>query len=374
MASGGGGFERKWYRPLSEFIFFLAPNCFPTRATMAGNVARLVFERNEEADLNTELRMPQAHVARAAERQGRSSMPRISINEMTTYHWSFDEDVTHYETIGVGGVGVWRRKLTEFGDERGIEMLRDSRLMVSSLACAGGFTGSDGQTFREAVDDALDAVHLAAEMKAACLIVVTGARAGHTANHARRLASEALKELGDAGAALGVQIAVQPMHRQPFGRWTFLTSLAETLDLLGRCRHPQVGLVFDVVQFWNEASTDRKLSEIVPLIKMVGLSDIRTTGRDRAENAPSGESVPLSEMVRRLEEAGYRGWYDLQILCEKSWMSDYARLLADCCRTLEAACPQLFADGDETPPAFAAPHSGEGAGALRFADEPAPPY
>ncbi len=33
-------------------------------------------------------------------------MPRLSMNEMTTYHWSFLEDVTAYRASGVDCIGV----------------------------------------------------------------------------------------------------------------------------------------------------------------------------------------------------------------------------------------------------------------------------
>ncbi len=38
-------------------------------------------------------------------------MSRLSINELTTYRWSFEEDVNHYHQAGVAGIGVWRQKL-----------------------------------------------------------------------------------------------------------------------------------------------------------------------------------------------------------------------------------------------------------------------
>src|SRR5262245_53682220 len=165
-------------------------------------------------------------------------MPRFSINEMTTYHWSFLEDIPGYETAAIEGIGVWRRKLAEFGEERGAELLLESGLSVSSFSCAGGFTGSDGQTHREAVDDALDALRIAAEIRAGCLVVVAGARAGHTLNHARRLLCDALLELGDAAGAADLHVALLPTHRLPVERWSFLTSLEATLGILERCRHP----------------------------------------------------------------------------------------------------------------------------------------
>ncbi len=92
-------------------------------------------------------------------------MPRLSMNEMTTYRWSFDEDVQHYRAAGIPAIGVWRRKLSDFGEQRGIELLKESGLAVSNLLWAGGFTGSEGHTFRESVDDAVEAIRLAGAMQ-----------------------------------------------------------------------------------------------------------------------------------------------------------------------------------------------------------------
>src|SRR5271163_3357150 len=107
-------------------------------------------------------------------------MTRLSVNEMTTYRWSFEEDVTHYRAAGIGAIGVWRQKLADFGEERGADLLADSGLVVSNLLWAGGFTGSDGHSFRESLNDAADAVRLAGALRAKALIVYSGGRGGHT--------------------------------------------------------------------------------------------------------------------------------------------------------------------------------------------------
>ena len=66
---------------------------------------------------------------------------------------------------------------------------------MSNLLWAGGFTGSDGHTFRESVDDAAEAIRLAAALHARSLVVYSGAPGGHTHNHARRLLVDALRQL-----------------------------------------------------------------------------------------------------------------------------------------------------------------------------------
>src|SRR5205809_555085 len=136
-------------------------------------------------------------------------MALLSMNELTTYRWSFEEDVRHYRAAGYDGIGVWREKLADYGEQRGKNLLDLSGLLVSTLSWAGGFTGSDGRSHAEAVEDALDAVRLAAQLRAGCLIVHSGARGGHTRNHVRRMFRGALEKVLAVAEPLAVTIAIE---------------------------------------------------------------------------------------------------------------------------------------------------------------------
>ena len=45
-------------------------------------------------------------------------MARLSINEMTTYRWSFEEDVVQLRAAGIPAIGVWRQKLADYGEAK----------------------------------------------------------------------------------------------------------------------------------------------------------------------------------------------------------------------------------------------------------------
>ena len=139
-------------------------------------------------------------------------MDRLSISEMTTFRWTFEEDVQNYANAGIRAIGVWRQKLSDFGEEKGVELLRESGLKVSGLSWAGGFTGSDGRSHKESVEDAKDAIQLAASLAADCLVLYTGARGGHTHNHARRLIKSAFGELMPLADQANVTLAGVPMR------------------------------------------------------------------------------------------------------------------------------------------------------------------
>ena len=267
-------------------------------------------------------------------------MARLSMNEMTTYRWSFEEDVARYAAAGIGAIGVWRQKLSDFGEDKGIELLAESGLKVSNLLWAGGFTGSDGRSLRDSIDDALEAVRLAAEMKAGCLIVYSGARAGHTHGHARRLVRDALAQVLPLAAELRVTLAIEPMHPECASDWTFLTCLKETLDMLSAVDNPQLKLAFDTYHLgWDRSIIDR-LGEFTRQIAIVHLGDgQRPRDRDQNRCRLGSGSIPLKEIVTALEAGGYRGHYDVELIGEEIEATDYQDLLKQSKRAFEDLLP-----------------------------------
>lgn len=264
-------------------------------------------------------------------------MARLSMNEMTTYRWSFEEDVARYAAAGIPAIGVWRQKLSDFGEEKGIELLAESGLAVSNLLWAGGFTGSDGRSLRDSIEDAHDAVRLAAQMHAGSLVVYSGSRAGHTHSHARRLVRDALKQVLPLAEELGVTLALEPMHPECAPEWTFFTCPVETLDFVAAFGSPRLKLAFDTYHLgWDPAITAR-LGEMAPHIAVVHLGDGKRP-RDCEQNRSrlgTGD-IPLEPIISALEAADYDGYYDVELIGEEIEATDYQQLLGDSKRAFEA--------------------------------------
>jgi sugar phosphate isomerase/epimerase len=255
-------------------------------------------------------------------------MTRLSMNEMTTFRWSFEQDVSEYSAAGISAMGVWRRKLSDFGDERGVELLADSGMQVSNLLWAGGFTGSDGRSQRDSIDDAAEAVRLAAELRAGCLVVYSGGRAGHTHNHARRLLKDALREILPLADELAVTLAIEPMHLGCAAEWTFLTSVDEALALINELGSTRLKLAFDTYQFGQEEKTVARLGSLVEHIAIVHLGDGRSPPESEQNRARLGEgSVPLKRIITALSMAGYEGYYDVELLGAEIEVTDYRELI-----------------------------------------------
>jgi sugar phosphate isomerase/epimerase len=255
-------------------------------------------------------------------------MAKLSMNELTTFRWSFEEDLANYSAAGIPALGVWRHKLSDCGLDNALQLLKKNVLHVSHLSWAGGFTGSDGRSYRDSLEDAQEALHTAAALGTDTLIVYSGSRAGHTLNHARRLVQDALEILSPQAAKLGVCLAIKPMHPGCAAEWTFLNSIEDVLGMIQAVASPQIKIVIDVYHLGLNPGFIQQIAQIAPYIALVQLGDARQPPSGEQNRCRLGDGViPLPEIVEALKTAGYDGYYDVELLGEEFETADYGSLL-----------------------------------------------
>jgi sugar phosphate isomerase/epimerase len=255
-------------------------------------------------------------------------MAVLSINETTTFRWSFEDDVAHYAAAGIKAIGVWRQKLTDCGLPKAKELLSQHGMQPSHLFWAGGFTGSEGHSYRESIADTSETLRLAALLGTKCLVLCTGARSGHTFNHARRLVICALKELAPVAEELGVVMAIEPMHPGCAGQCTFLNSLDDAMTVLSAIDNPYAKLVLDTYHVGQSDHLVERIPEIASRIALVQLGDAKSPPKGEQNRCRLGDGkIPLRPIVCALRAAGYDGFYDVELLGEEIESIDYLALL-----------------------------------------------
>ena len=255
-------------------------------------------------------------------------MAELSISETTTFRWSLEEDAARYSAAGIPAIGLWRHKLSDCGVSKARDLLSCNRLKVSHLFWAGGFTGNDGRSYRESIEDATEAIRTAAALDCPTLSIYSGPRAGHTYNHARRLTRGALIELAPQAAELGLTLAIEPMHPGCAAQWTFLNSLDDALGLLDSVAHPHVKMVLDTYHLGLDGGLVERIAQAAPRIALVQLGDARQPPEGEQNRCRLGEGiVPLGEIVAALKTAGYDGYYDVELLGEEIETNEYSSLL-----------------------------------------------
>jgi sugar phosphate isomerase/epimerase len=255
-------------------------------------------------------------------------MNTLAISQLSTLRWSFEDDVQGYASRGFTGIGVWRPKLDDFGMERTIELLAESSLSVTSLSWAGGFTGSDGRAFDDAVSDAICAIRDAANLRAETLIVLAGGRNNHIRNHARRTFIEALRELVSVATDFGVRLAIEPIHPGCGDEWSFVNDLRSTLDIVEAISSTHLGLVLDTYHVGMDDDVLRWLPEVIDYLALVQLGDARHSPLGEMNRCLLGDGcVPLTTILNTLAEHNYRGPIEVELIGEDVELVPYDQLL-----------------------------------------------
>ena len=253
-------------------------------------------------------------------RQGQSLPLRYSISQFTTHRASFEEDVEHFVDAGIPSIGIWRRKVDETGEQAAVDRIAAADLSVSSVSYIGGFTGSAGMTYREAMSDAYSALFTAAAFGAECLIVCPGSRGRYTTRHEHRLVLHAIQELAVAAAEFELQLALMPMRACFAHRWTTLTTLDDVLETVNEVDRPNVGLVLDTFHLGHDHQLVERIPEFADRVSIVQVSDAAAEPQSLYDRRLPGAGVlPLKHIISTLLANDFQGSFDLQVWSESLW-------------------------------------------------------
>ncbi|HEY7488630.1 MAG TPA: sugar phosphate isomerase/epimerase family protein [Streptosporangiaceae bacterium] len=184
-------------------------------------------------------------------------MNRLSLNQWTTRRWSVPDAVDGCLRHGIEAIGLWREEVAAYGLNATAKLVNDSGLRASSL-CRGGFLTSDSPW----LDDNQRAIDEAAELTAACLVLVVGGLPGVVPGEAlpdafsrdlpaaRERVAEALTTLVPYAAERGVRLALEPLHPMYCADRAVVSTLKHALDLAEPYPAERVGVCVDTFHVW----------------------------------------------------------------------------------------------------------------------------
>lgn len=241
-------------------------------------------------------------------------MRPFSINQITTLRWPFERDLEFFAGVGVSNIGVSIVKLEECGIGRGVLLLRESGLRVSCLTSSGVFPLGDAAGEAAAVERTLRHIDLAAEIGADCLMILPGNGIQLAWEESAVRARVVIEKLLPAAQASRVRLAVESANPLQ-AELSFLRSFDEVLDFAAEIRSPWLGAVLEVNEAWGERRLYKNLRYRTEMIALVQVSDFKVGTVSVSDRVVPGDGdVPLRRIFRALSEAGYRGWYDIELV------------------------------------------------------------
>ncbi len=251
----------------------------------------------------------------------------IAVNEFSTLRWNFQEDVVKYASQGINKIGVSRDKVSDFGVDAAVDLLFEMKMSVSSVNWAGGFTGSDGRSFVDAVEDAKEAIQFAGLVNADCLVLHSGGRNGHTERHAYRIFEHAIDSLLPVAEDFGVRLALEPMCDVDSQPWSIFSKIESSLDLVKAYDSPNLGLVVDLFHCGFSLPLVSKIKAVADKVFLIQIAD-RLKPSCSHRRLPGFGNVNLSHWLEMFGTAGATCSVEFETFGAVNQSIDYLQRLA----------------------------------------------
>jgi sugar phosphate isomerase/epimerase len=236
--------------------------------------------------------------------------PRLSIDALSSFNWTFEQDLALWRDLQVPYAGLLISKVAD--DLRGKMMrLRDAGIRPSTVV-TGSFDLAAPQSWernRALLSAIVDAV---AEAGGETAYMTPGRTTGAPWGEVLDVFAEAVAPSVAYARRRGVRLAFEPSLRTDA---SFVNTLRDAVDVAERTG---LGVVVDFGNCWMERDLAQVLQRAAPHIALVQICDVIIGGPGRP--SPGGRvqlgdgELPLKRLMREVLATGYAGPFDLEVL------------------------------------------------------------
>ena len=236
--------------------------------------------------------------------------PRVCLNPITSMRWTLEEDVAFCREAGVEAITVPYFKFRDRAEE-GIALIKGAGLKGVGMATGGDSLIDSGQKTLERLKGAIDTA-VALGCPSVYGVVGPSPSKMTTDDACNRLIS-CLAPANIYARSNGVRIAFEQnaILTRSHG---FMHTLADQVYV---AREADIGICLVLQNCWYERNLDRLFRENVDRIVLVQVSDFKVTADDPVKynrRVPGDGDAPLEWMLERLLNAGYQGYFDIEVL------------------------------------------------------------
>lgn len=233
---------------------------------------------------------------------------------------------------GFGAIAPWRREVEGHNVQALGKQIRDAGLKVTGYCRSTYFPAEMISERTAAIEDNKRAIHDAATLGASQFALVVGTSS--KLNEARQQVSEGIQTLLPTAKALGVKLAVEPLHPVYAADRSCINTIAQGLQLCRDINDPTVGLLIDAYHVWWDPALATSIATAHGHILGFHVSDwlmpISDVLNDRGM---MGDGIIELPYIRGLiESAGYDDFVEVEIFSTENW---WKKPMAETCRVMK---------------------------------------
>jgi sugar phosphate isomerase/epimerase len=272
-----------------------------------------------------------------------------SINTATLgYQAPIEETIEAVARAGFGAIAPWRRELEGKSASQVARRIREAGLDVSGYCRSTYIPATDRSTFETNLADNRRAVDQAAELRAACFVMVVGGlpEGSKDLAGARAQVLEGTGLLLEYARAAGVPLALEPLHPMYCADRACLSTLAQALDICGTLDPGgtgAIGVAVDVYHVWWDPALEAQIARAGREGRLLAfhVCDWLVPTRDLLlDRGMMGDGVvDIPHIRERMEQAGYAGRVEVEIFSRDGWWKrPPAETLGVCAARLQTVC------------------------------------
>ncbi len=253
-------------------------------------------------------------------------LSKLCIHTQTTKPWDIDACVRNYSMKGIKGITIWRNVL-ENKNLNGVKaLLDDFGMNVVSLARGGFFPSVDAGKRHKAIDDNLLAIEQAAVIGAPMIVLVCGADGGQSLEKSREQIAEGIAKILPAAQKAGIKLAIEPLHPMYAGDRSAINTIRQANEMAEMLHSEFVGVAVDVYHTWWDPDLQAGIQRCGEQKKLFAFHvcdwNVPTTDFLNDRGLMGEGCINIPEIRTWVEDAGFRGFIEVEIFSDKYWAMD----------------------------------------------------
>jgi sugar phosphate isomerase/epimerase len=240
--------------------------------------------------------------------------PRTCVSAISTFRLSLADDLAFWRAHDITNAGVSVAKLEAYGWDAGTALVADAvagGLQVVDLIGLGPFRLADPSRWGGQRERLVRSIETAVAVGAGRIVFTTGPFAPLTWEEAADALEQALAPVLHEARARGVDFAIEHTNslRVDVG---FVHTLRDAIDLADRL---DTGVCMELNACWAERGLEATIRAGIDRIRLVQVSDFAVgTVASSQRLVPGDGDIPIERILRALLDAGYRGFFELELI------------------------------------------------------------
>lgn len=253
-------------------------------------------------------------------------MDRICLHSITNKPWNLDTLIDKYKASGIPALTIWEDALEGYGARKAGEMLAGAGLTVVSYCRGGFFPDLDAAKRSQYIDRNKRMIEEASLLGAPHLVLVCGADPGQSLRHSRDQIRSGIEAILPFAADQGVKLAIEPLHPMYADTRSAINTLSAANDLAEDFDTEWVGVAIDVYHLWWDPQLQEEILRCGSKGNILAfhISDWNVPTKDLLlDREIMGRGcIPVAEISRWVDEAGFGGFREVEIFSNHYWSQD----------------------------------------------------